>query len=143
MFFLVCTCTAEEYPSHRCCLLSARQTVTAADCGLMCRAAAEKHILDAGNGMQRHEHGNTGTGGRGGGCKECVRSSWSEGEVIYTARKPPRYRNWTILASYHTVASASDHHCLSIFACDMTARAFVQRQQYCRAVDNRNTFFYV
>lgn len=73
--------------------------------------------------------------------------------MIYTARKPPRYRKWTILASYHTVASASDYHCLSIFACnlspklgkycDMTARAFVQRHQYCRAVDNRNTSFYV
>lgn len=66
--------------------------------------------------MGNHEHGNT--GGRGGDCKEGLRSSCSEGEVIYTARKPPRYEDWTILPSYHTVASAGDHHCLSISACN-------------------------
>lgn len=75
----------------------------------------------------------------GGDCKEGSRSKCSEVEVIYTAHNLRRYEKWaTVLPSYHTVASASDHHCLSIFACilfpswlgktcDMTARASIRR----------------
>lgn len=106
---------------------------------LMQRKTAEKGIswLEE----RGHEHSNTGGRRRGGGgdCKEGARSRCSEVEVIYTAHNLRRYEKWaTVLPSYHTVASASDHHCLSIFACilfpswlgktcDMTARASIRR----------------
>lgn len=72
--------------------------------------------LGWGNGMQRQTRARQ-LGGTRGQRKEGVRSRCSEGEVIYTDGKPPRYESWATLASYHTVASASDYLRLSIFAC--------------------------